>query len=747
MAQLSRDPRWRMALALALPFVALAVQSALWPWIQPAVYFFFFPAVFFAARLGGRRAAVPASIISSVMVAYFFLPPRFSWNLNAQTIATTVLFIAMGYFFGEVYDRLNGALTAAQTARALTEVKYQAIVEQSLVGIYILQDSVFRYVNPRMATILGYDSPAELVDIVSVADIVAPEDQEGLRERLAGAVAGTITESDAHLHCIRKDGQEIVIELHGRAFEYEGRPAIIGATLDVTDKVDSLRRLREREELLARTSQLARVGGWEVDARTMEGQWSDEVARIHGLPAGTKPSVELGLSYYTPATRGVIEAAFAEALKCGTPYDLELEIVTAQGDSRWVRTTGEAVYEDGELVRLVGTFQDITERRAAEAAVRESEQRYRELVEQTPDGIFLADSDGHYVDVNPAGAALLGYSPDEIRHVLFTDVLDVSEFPRLPMAIEEMASGATMRSEWLFRRKDGSTFTGELVGRMLPDGNLQGIMRDVTERKNAEEAIRNLNVTLENRVEQRTAEVTAANTELEAFAYAVSHDLRAPLRAMSGFSQALVEDCADGLSAQGRDYLEHIIAASRNMSDLIDALLTLSRATRGDMQREPVDVSGLASALLDERGAAQPERVVESKVEPGLAVFGDPRMIDSLMRNLIGNAWKYSRNEPVAHITVASADIDGQSWICVTDDGAGFDPAYSDQLFKPFRRLHRQDEFNGIGIGLATVQRIVARHGGDIRAEGGVGEGASFCFHLPPPAEPSQDESDAPGHA
>ena len=240
-----------------------------------------------------------------------------------------------------------------------------------------------------------------------------------------------------------------------------------------------------------------------------------------------------------------------------------------------------------------------------------------------------------------------------------------------------------------------------------------------------------LNADLERRIAERTAELTAANAELEAFAYAVSHDLRGPLRALSGFSQALQEDYGPQLTGEAGLYLQQIDIASRNMGRLIDGILVLSRVTRGELQRETIDVSAMAERLLAGLARESPARAVDWRVAPGLIVAGDSHLIETALSNLLGNAWKYTGRADAPRIRVDAGSVAGLDGICVADNGAGFDEAYAERLFKPFQRLHRQDEFPGIGIGLATVQRIVRRHGGEIRAEGRPGAGATFCFALP----------------
>jgi len=232
------------------------------------------------------------------------------------------------------------------------------------------------------------------------------------------------------------------------------------------------------------------------------------------------------------------------------------------------------------------------------------------------------------------------------------------------------------------------------------------------------------------------AELRAANTELDSFAYAVSHDLRAPLRAMTGFSEALKEDYGANLSAEAAAYLDEISHAGRHMGQLIDGLLQLSRATRGPLAREEVDVSALAADILRELRQNEPGRRVTCDIAPGLAAWADPRMLELALRNLLSNAWKYTAHAAEPQIRIGG----GRGEITVADNGAGFDAAHAHKLFRPFQRLHRQDEFPGIGIGLSTVNRIIQRHGGSIRAEAVIGKGATFHVTLPGSEGPPQED-------
>ncbi len=242
--------------------------------------------------------------------------------------------------------------------------------------------------------------------------------------------------------------------------------------------------------------------------------------------------------------------------------------------------------------------------------------------------------------------------------------------------------------------------------------------------------LQSFNTDLEEQIQQRTAALQAANNEMEAFSYSVSHDLRAPLRAIDGFSLALLEDHAEQLDDEGKDYLYRVRLNSQRMSELIDDLLQLSRGTRNKMRHETVDLSALAQSISTGLQQRDPQREATAAITEGLTTMGDPGLLRTMMENLMGNAWKYTRNRPNARIEFGSIQQDGTRAYFLRDDGTGFDMTYVDKLFRPFQRLHTADEFEGTGIGLAIVQRIVHRHGGIAWAESQQGHGATFYFTL-----------------
>ncbi len=360
------------------------------------------------------------------------------------------------------------------------------------------------------------------------------------------------------------------------------------------------------------------------------------------------------------------------------------------------------------------------------------------VISGTPDAVYVKDAHGRYLLANTAAAGFVGKSREEIigkdDRSLFpaASAREVMETDQAIMATgrmqtrEERVTTLVDGCELVFLTNKGPVFdaSGQIVG-------IFGIAREISDRKRADDEIRRLNADLERRVTERTAELRAANLELEELAYALAHNLRAPLRAIGGFAQMLKAECLDKHNDEAKTHIEQIVRASANMGALIDGILALLRCTRGELQRAPVDVSALAAQRLDDLSKEEPQRRVNHHVEAGLMINGDAAMLGIMIRHLIDNAWKFTRDRKEGSIRVTSGVLDGHSAICIEDNGAGFDMAHAGRLFQPFQRLHRQDEFPGIGIGLATVQRIIQRHSGEIRVTATPGVGTTVCFCLP----------------
>jgi PAS domain S-box-containing protein len=429
-----------------------------------------------------------------------------------------------------------------------------------------------------------------------------------------------------------------------------------------------------------------------------------------------------------------------EAVAAGTPANA-LRVAAAAGrfeEETWrVRKDGSRFWADvvitpvrdprGQVIGFAKVTRDLTERQRAEEALRASEERFRILAVTANDAIISADGRGHITYFNPAAERIFGYTPvDVIRQPL--TVLMPERFrdahragvARYLATGEARVVGRTV--ELVGRRQDGTEFPLELSLASWKRGGeiaFTAIIRDVTERKRLDELLR-----------RHTAQLEITNAELDAFAYSVSHDLRAPLRSIDGFSQALLEDYAGKLDQAGQDYLQRVRAATQRMATLIDDLLNLSRVTRSEMVIGHVDLSELARELSAELAAGEPGRKVDVVIAPGLEARGDQGLLRVALQNLMGNAWKFTGKRTDARIEVGMVAANGERAYFVRDNGAGFDMTYAPKLFGAFQRLHRATEFPGTGVGLATVQRIIHRHGGRVWAESAVDRGATFYFTL-----------------
>lgn len=363
---------------------------------------------------------------------------------------------------------------------------------------------------------------------------------------------------------------------------------------------------------------------------------------------------------------------------------------------------------------------------------RRSEQRFRSAMQYSAIGKALLDRDGRILEANPALAQILRIDQEALAGSLLGQHFVDADHDGMRTAQREVLEAGAYRVTRRLRRSDGDVRHASLTFAAVPSDVGEDFVslvqvEDVTERQRAEARVQALNRTLEARVSLRTRELSHANRELESFAYSVSHDLRAPLRSIDGFSRILGERYAEALDDSGRDYLQRIRAASVRMSELIDALLKMSRLSRGDMKLADVDLSAMARDAVAELRNGDPAREVAVEIAAGLTARGDPALLRNLLDNLLGNAWKFTRGRLDARIAFGR-NRDGEYF--VRDNGAGFAPDYADKLFRPFQRLHSEAEYAGHGIGLASVKRIVERHGGSIRAEGEVDRGATFFFRL-----------------
>jgi PAS domain S-box-containing protein len=385
----------------------------------------------------------------------------------------------------------------------------------------------------------------------------------------------------------------------------------------------------------------------------------------------------------------------------------------------------------GQELFVISIIRDITVRKQSEQAQREAQAKYQELVNNLRVGVYRhMSASGCFMKVNPAMIAM--FEAESAEQLQAYPVVDLCRDEGCWQVFMDKINrqGFVDNEEIQLVTLKGREFSASVTAVMKKDsaGNIyyDGIIEDISERKETERHIQQLNTALR----ERAMVLESVNHELEAFSYSVSHDLRAPLRAVDGFSRILLDEYADQLNDTGKDRLKRIRAAAQRMATLIDDLLKLSRITRSELKREDVNLSVLAGEVIEELHRQEPERVVQCMIQPDLIAWGDARLLRIVLDNLLGNAWKFTGKRPDAQIEFGMHSQDGESVYFVRDNGAGFEMAYAEKLFGAFQRLHETSEFPGTGIGLATAQRIIHKHGGRIWAEGEVEKGATFYFTL-----------------
>jgi len=477
------------------------------------------------------------------------------------------------------------------------------------------------------------------------------------------------------------------------------------------------------------------------------------IARTNGYFKRVNPAFSQTLGYSTdelvtrpfldlvhPDDRAATQAE-VEKLSLGVPtINFENRYQCQDGSWRWLSWKAQPVAEEG-VVYCTG--RDITERKRLEAVLTDLQRQRERLLSAIGEGLHGIDRDGNIMFENPAAATMLGWDVHEVigqpaHSVMHHTRADGSPYPQSECRIyATLRDGVVRRVEdEVFWRKDGTSFpVGYMSTPMRDDaGDIVGALvsfRDVTERNQAEAAIQQLNIELR----QRAAQLAEANRELESFSYSVSHDLRAPLRHVQGYIDMLHRATDGQLSEQAQRYLNTIREASVEMGQLIDDLLAFSRMGRTEIKESPVRLDEAVRDTIRGLEMATTGRNIVWQTAPLPAVVGDPSLLKQVLVNLIGNAVKYSRMRDPARIEIGCAgEEDGRIILFVRDNGAGFAMEYAHKLFGVFQRLHRAEEFEGTGIGLATVQRIVTRHGGRVWAEGTVDEGATFYFTLKPSA-------------
>jgi PAS domain S-box-containing protein len=583
-------------------------------------------------------------------------------------------------------------------------------------------DGYFKRVNAAFTTVLGYT--AEELYAQPFLDFVHPDDLGVTMSQLEKLASG---ERVLHIEnrYRRKDGTWRWLSWRSVS---EGTE-IYATARDVTELKATLETLRQTTEELRDLYDHAPCGYHSLNAEAVFMRINETELGWLGYTRDELVGRRSFRELLTHASRHVFDDSFLQLKEVGSVRGLELEVVRKDGSVLPVLLSATAI-KDAESGFVVSrsTMFDISERRATEESMR----RFRTALDSSADALFLIDRGTmRFVDVNTTACTSVGYSREELLNMGPHDIEPRWTREALASRFDEIIASAEHRGtiETVHRRRDGTEFPVEVRLTTLVSGGGNTMIAtawDVTERRRAEAEVAELNHALE----ARAGELEAANRELESFSYCVSHDLRAPLRAIDGFARILDKEQGPRLDPSGHRRLDVIRENTGRMSALIDALLALSRVGRKPLASITVDMTSLAHEVADEARRGDPDRRVSVMVGALPDAHGDPTLLRQVLVNLIGNAFKYPRRVDTPHVDVGSVEHDGTTVYFVRDNGAGFDMQHASKLFRSFERLHGPDEFDGIGIGLALVARIVERHGGRVWAEARVNEGATFFFTL-----------------
>jgi two-component system, cell cycle sensor histidine kinase and response regulator CckA len=621
----------------------------------------------------------------------------------------------------------------ADRALLESEARKAAVMEAALDCIVVM-DHEGRIVelNPAAEKTFGYaraDALGKpLVDLL-VPPALRSQHKAGL-ERYLKTGEGPIIGKRIEISAMRSTGEEFPAEVAVVRINTEGPPTFTGYIRDITERKRASEALRASEARFRRLIESGIVGIVLADTSGKLHEANDAFLQLIGY---TREDLEAGRIHGSkltpPEWRDAQEIARQELLAHGVTRPWEKEFYRKDG-SRVPVLIAVTMLDQPNVLNVVV---DLTEQKRAQAAIRkleaqrEADARFRGLLEAAPDAMVIVDRAGDVVFVNAQAERLFGYAQEELlgKSVdrLVPDRFRGAHAKHRGAYSDDPKTRAMGSGLDLFAcRKDGSEFPVEIS--LSPLETKEGVLissaiRDITERRRVEEELRRA---------RDAAEISSR--ELEAFSYSVAHDLRAPLRGINGYSAALIEDLGDKVEGEAKDYLLRISAGAARMGQLIDALLGLSRVSRRQIDRSAVDLTAMARAVMSQLREGDPARHVELLVTDGMAADADPQLLRVLLENLIGNSWKFTAKREPARIEVGQEARGDALVFFVRDSGAGFDMQFADKLFTPFQRLHAESEFGGTGIGLATVQRIVRRHGGRIWAEGAVGRGATFYFTL-----------------
>ena len=629
---------------------------------------------------------------------------------------------AIVFNFRDITERVN-----AEEKVAASEIRFRSLIENSAEGVSLMDAAAnVVYRSPGGLKITG-NRPLE--DALVYAH---PEDYEYFKTKFAEALDKPGSPVPYEVRFANAAGEYYWAEgTFTNLLHLKGVNAVVANYRDITKR-------KELEALLNKANALARIGGWEMNLVKKTLYWTGITREIYEVETDYTPRYPAVLDFYKEgASRNSIIQKVNEAIETGAPWDTELQIVTAKNNTRWLRTMGNAEFTEGKCTRIFGSLQDITQRKEAEEKLVSSEALFRKLFENMLHG--FAYYQAVLENGTPADAVCLAVNTEYETIMGLKNITGkkISAFFPGLMTEDPQFTGTISRVLQTGRPEKFETFLPPLkkwlsVSVYSPAGGYFVVLcDDITERKNIENRINSLNTELEEKVARRTEELIKINEELEAFSYSVSHDLRAPLRGIVGFTAILEEDYTSKLDEEAKRITGVIKHNTLKMGNLIDDLLLFSRMGRQQIEKTTIDSNEMVEYIIADLDQKAGSGNIQWVIHPLHAVSGDLAAMRQVWFNLIANAVKYSGTKQHPRIEISSLAAENQLVFMVKDNGVGFDQKYAHKLFKVFQRLHAADEFDGTGVGLAIVEKIINKHGGRVWAEAVLNEGAAFYFSLP----------------
>ncbi|HEV2692664.1 MAG TPA: PAS domain S-box protein [Verrucomicrobiae bacterium] len=752
---------WIYVAALVLPLVTLGGRLLLGERIgrmgeYPTLIIFTVP-IILCAYWGGLFPGLLATLTSYLGASYFLLPPIYSFAItDTKERWQQVSVILAGGFISiicELSDRSRRRVEKAVTELQRKESELEAALDKQRLGEITANrlaaivecsddaiigkdlNSVITSWNQGAEKIFGY--PAGEMVGTSIMRLIPAErrDDENL---ILGKIKNG--ESLQHFETLRltKDGRLIHVSVTASPIR-DATGKIVGVSKvarDITARKRGEEALQEAQALYHSLVEQMPAGVFRKDAGGRYVFVNSAFCRLKGVTPEQylgKTALELGLADKALADSGV--SHHVQIMQAGGPIEAEEKHVC--GDRALYFQALKSAVRDatGKITGSQGILFDITERKQAEAALGESEERFRTMANSITQLAWIARADGFIFWYNRRWFDYTGTTPAQMEGWGWQNVHDPAVLPKVMAGwTTAIGAGKPFEMEFPLRGADGKfrAFLTRAQPVKDPAGRVVqwcGTNTDVEDLKQVEEKIQQLNTELEQRVTERTAQLEAANKELEAFSYSVSHDLRAPLRGVDGYIQMLQEDCAGQLDAEGNRLLGVVSSEAKRMGRLIDDLLTFSRLGRAHMAKAEIDTTALARSVFENLTETGP--VPRFELKPLPPTQGDLGMLRQVFVNLLSNAIKFTRHQPAPLIEVGSRNGEAVTVYFVKDNGVGFDEKYGHKLFGVFQRLHSEDEFEGTGVGLALVQRVIQRHGGKVWAEAKPNQGATFYFTLP----------------